>query len=77
MDVGLAMLNAEKSVNAKESASNKVEEAPEMAKNKAAKNSEETNKQNDMLPGFQAELQKKSIDGILSFPDSCIRKYIR
>ena len=52
MAVGLGMLNAEKGVNAKESAANKVEEAAEMAKNKASKNAEETNKQNEMLPGF-------------------------
>ena len=38
MAVGLEMLNAEKYVNAKELAANKVEEAAEMAKNKAAKN---------------------------------------
>ena len=30
-----------------------------------------------MLPGFQAELQKHAIDGILSFPDACMRQYIR
>ena len=30
-----------------------------------------------MLPGFQAELQKHAIDGILSFPDAWMRQYIR
>ena len=52
MAVGLTMLNAEKDANAKELADKKAEEAENMAKNKAAKNSEETNKQNEMLPGF-------------------------
>ena len=69
MAVGLAMLNAEKYVNAKESLSKKVEEAAEMAKNKAAKNAEEANKQNEVIPGFQAEIQKHAIDGIISSPD--------
>ena len=54
MAVGLATLNAEKDVNAKDLSAKKVEEAAEMAKNKSAKNAEETNKQNGMLPGFQA-----------------------
>ena len=76
MAVGLAMLNAEKDVNAKELAAKKVEEAAEMTKNKSANNAEETNKQNEMLPGFQAELQKHAIDGILSFPDARMRQYI-
>ena len=76
MAVGLEMLNAEKDANAKESATKKVEEAADMAKNKASKNAEETNKQNEMLPGFQAELQKHAIDGILSLPDSRMRQYI-
>ena len=76
MAVGLAMLNAEKDVNAKELAAKKVEEAAEMTKNKSANNAEETNKQNEMLPGFQAELQKHAIDGILSFPDFWMRQYI-
>ena len=44
MAVGLAMLNAEKDANAKESSDKKVDEATEMAKNKAAKNAEEANK---------------------------------
>ena len=30
-----------------------------------------------MLPGFQAELQKHAIDGILSFPDAWMRQYIQ
>ena len=30
-----------------------------------------------MLPGFQAELQKHTINGILSFPDAWMRQYIR
>ena len=30
-----------------------------------------------MLPGFQSELQKHAIDGILSLPDSRMRQYIR
>ena len=77
MAVGLAMLNAEKYANAKESAAKNVDEATEMEKNIAAKNAEETNKQNEMLPGFQAELQKHAIDGILSFPDDRMRQYIR
>ena len=41
-----------------------------MKENKVAKNADETNKQNEMLPGFQAELQKHPIDGILSLPDA-------
>ena len=44
MDVGLALLNAEKDVNTKELAAKKLEEAADMAKNKSAKNSEK-NKQ--------------------------------
>ena len=44
MAVGLAMLNAEKDANSKESAAKKLEEAADMAKNKASKNAEETNK---------------------------------
>ena len=48
-----------------------------MSKNKAAQNAEETNKQNEMLPIFQAELQKHAIDGILSFLDARMRQYIR
>ena len=44
MAVVLAVLNADKDANAKESSAKKVEEAADMAKNKAAKNSEETNK---------------------------------
>ena len=44
MAVGLAMLNAEKDANTKESAAKRVEEATNMTKNKAAKNAEETNK---------------------------------
>ena len=67
MTVGLAMSNAEKYVNTKELEAKKVEEAAEMAKNKAAKNIEEKNKQNEILPGFQAEPQKHAIDGIISF----------
>ena len=70
MAVGLEMLNAKKDVNANLSASKKMEQTIEMAKNKSAKNSEETNKQNKMLPGFQVELQKHAIDVILSFPDA-------
>ena len=70
MDVGLEMLNAEKDANAKESAATKVEEAAEMAKNKVAKNTEETNKQNEMLPRFHAEHQKHAIYGIISFTDA-------
>ena len=54
MSVGLAMLNAEKETNAKESEAKKVEETVEMAKNKAAKNSEKNNQQNKLLPWFQA-----------------------
>ena len=54
MAVGLVILNAEKDVNAKESVDKKVEEAAEMAKNKASKNSEETNKHNEMIPRFQS-----------------------
>ena len=76
MAVGLAMLNAEKYVNAKESLSKKVEEAAEMAKNKAAKNAEEANKQNEVIPGFQAEIQKHAIDGIISSPDDQMWQYI-
>ena len=38
MAVGLAMLNAEKDANVKESAADNVEEAAKMAKNEAAKN---------------------------------------
>ena len=30
-----------------------------------------------MLPGFQAELQKHDIDGIISFPDAQMQQYIR
>ena len=30
-----------------------------------------------MLPGFQSELQKHAIYGILSFPDAWIQQYIR
>ena len=48
-----------------------------MTKNKSANNAEETNKQNEMLPGFQEELQKHAINGILSFPDARMRQYIR
>ena len=77
MSVGLAMLNAEKCANAKDSAAKKVEEAIDMAKNKVAKNAEETNKHNEMLPGFQAEIQKHAIEGILSFMDTRMRQYIR
>ena len=44
MAVGLATLNAEKDVNAKDYSAKKVEEAAEMAKNKSANNAEETNK---------------------------------
>ena len=40
MAVGLAMLNAEKDANVKESAADNVEEAAKMAKNEAAKNTE-------------------------------------
>ena len=40
MAVGLAMLNADKDVNAKELAAKKVEEAANMKKNKAANNAE-------------------------------------
>ena len=47
-----------------------------MTKNKAAKNAEETNKQNEMLPGLQPELQKHDIDGILSFPGARMQQYI-
>ena len=46
MAVGLAMFNAEKYSNTKESEAKKLEEAVEMAKNKSANNAEETNKQN-------------------------------
>ena len=77
MAVGLAMLNAENDENAKESEAKKVEEASDMEKNKAANNAEETNKQNEMLPGFQAELQEYAMNGILSFPDARMRQYIR
>ena len=45
-------------------------------KNKAANNAEETNKQNEILPGFQAEPQKHAIDGIISFLDAQMRQYI-
>ena len=76
MAVELAMLDVEKDENSKESTSKKVEEAGGMAKNKAAKNAEETNKQNEMLPGFQAELQKQAINIILSLPDAHMRQYI-
>ena len=76
MFVGLEMSNAEKYVNAKELAAKKVEEAEEMAKNKAAKNTEETNKYNEMLPELQAELQKHVIDGILNFPGARMQQYI-
>ena len=47
-----------------------------MSKNKAAQNAEETNKQNEMFPGFQSELQKHAIDGILSLPDAWMQQYI-
>ena len=47
-----------------------------MEKNKAANNVEETKKHNEMLPGFQAELQKHAIDGILSLPDAWMQQYI-
>ena len=77
MDVGLAMLNSQKDANAKESEAKKVKEAADMAKTKASKNSEETNKQNEMIPGFQEELERHPIYGILSFLDSQMRKYIR
>ena len=77
MAVGLEILNADKYVNAKELAAKKVEEAAEMAKNKSAKNAERTNKQNEMLPMFQAELQKHAIDGILGLLDARMRQYIR
>ena len=50
----LIRLNAEKDANAKESVAKKVEEAAYMEKNKAAKNVEEINKQNEKFPGFQA-----------------------
>ena len=76
MAVELAMMNVERDENAKESAAKKVEEAGGMEKNKSAKNTEEYNKQNEILPGFQAELQKHAIDGILSFPDARMRQYI-
>ena len=46
MSVVLAMLNADKYANVKDLAAKKVDETKDMAKNKAAKNSEETNKQN-------------------------------
>ena len=45
-----------------------------MEKHKAAKNIEETNKQNILLPGFQGELQNHGIDGILSFSDAQMRQ---
>ena len=61
MAVGLAMLNAEKDVNAKESAAKKVEEAAEKVKN-AAKNVEEHNRRSELLPGFQSELKKHTIN---------------
>ena len=77
MAVGLAMLNADKDANVKDLAANKMEETTEMKKNKAAKNAEETNKKNEMLTGLQPELQKHSIDGIISFPDARMRQYIR
>ena len=76
MAVGLAMLNAEKDANAKESEAKEVEEAADMAKNKTAKKEEETIKQNEMLPGFQSKLQKHAIDGILSFLDDRMWQYI-
>ena len=53
MAVGLAMLNAKKDVNANLSASKKMEETIEMAKNKATKNAEETNKQIKYFLGFK------------------------
>ena len=76
MAVGLEMVNADKDVNAKESESKKLDEAAKMEKNKPAKNAEETNKQNEMLPGFQAEPQKHAIVGIIIFPDARMRQYI-
>ena len=51
--LGLAMLNTEKYANTKESAAKKVGEAANTAKNESAKISKETDKQNEMLPGFQ------------------------
>ena len=48
-----------------------------MAKNKVSKNAEETNKQNEIFPGFQAELQKHAIDGIISLMGARIRQCIR
>ena len=68
------MLNAEKYVNTKEQTDKKVKEAAEIAKNKSANDAEKTNKQNEILPKFQAELQKHATDGILSLPDAQMRQ---
>ena len=77
MTVGLEMLNVEKDVNAKESQAKKVEEAAKKENKNAAKNVEEHNIHSELLPGFQLELKKNTINEILSLPDIRMRQYIR
>ena len=64
MAVWLTMMNAKKDVNDNELAAKKVEKATEMKNNKAAKNEEETNRQNEMISGLQAVCRMLGCDNV-------------
>ena len=77
LSAGLGMMNTEKDAKAKEAAAKKVEEAKEKALKKAGKESEEISKRNELLSGFEEELQINGIGDILHLPDARMRQYIR
>lgn len=77
LSAGLGMINAEKDAKAKEAAAKKIEEAKEKLLKKAGKESEEIRKRDELLSGFEEELQINDVGGILRLSDARMRHYIR
>ena len=76
LPVSITMLNVDKESKAKVAANNKVEEAKEKANNKSDNEVDEVNKRNEMLPGFEQDIQNRYVNRILTIPDKRMQEYI-
>ena len=71
--VSIVMLNAEKEAKSKAVVKQKVDEAKLKSKKKAGKEVDDVNKRNELLPGFEQELQHRDAKRILTLPDNRIQ----
>ena len=71
--VSIAMLNSEKEAKDKAATKKKVEEEKENEKNKAGKEFEKVNNQNELLPGFEQDTQNRDVNIIITLIDKHMR----